>query len=168
MAFLHARAWLIAVLSILVVVPCLWLPRIEAGDPGSHVYNAWLRRLVEQGQAPGLYFGPQWNNMFLDVGLDWVAKLVGLPAAEKYVLPICVLIFFWGCFALVFPGCQMEGRHYVVQPGDLPMYQIYRPLEDPDTLQIRELRAGEENGPDGVQFTSPCMSSQRAFAKSPR
>jgi hypothetical protein len=100
-AFLRARAWLIAALSVLVVVPCLWLPRIEAGDLGSHVYNAWLRQLVEQGQAPGLYFGPQWNNMFLDVGLDWVGRLVGLPAAEKFVLPVCVLIFFWGCFALV-------------------------------------------------------------------
>ncbi len=99
-AFLRARAWLVLALSILIIVPCLWLPRIEAGDLGSHVYNAWLRQLVEQGQAPGLYFGSQWTNMFLDVGLDWTAKLVGLPAAEKIMLPICVLIFFWGCFAL--------------------------------------------------------------------
>jgi len=39
-------------ISALMVVPCWWHRRIEAGDLASHVYNAWLAQLIEKGQAP--------------------------------------------------------------------------------------------------------------------
>ena len=35
-------------ISALLVVPCWWHRRIEAGDLASHVYNAWLAQLIEK------------------------------------------------------------------------------------------------------------------------
>ena len=88
-------------ISALILVPCWWRPRIEAGDLASHVYNAWLAQLIEKGQAPGLYIAKQWNNILFDVALLRAADLFGLPAAEKVVVSACVLVFFWGVFALI-------------------------------------------------------------------
>lgn len=88
-------------LSFVVAVPCWWHRRIEAGDLGSHVYNAWLAQLIEKGQAPGLYIAKQWNNVLFDVTLLRVANLVGFAAAQKIVVSLCVLVFFWGVFAFI-------------------------------------------------------------------
>src|SRR6266403_4987533 len=84
--------WLRSTLiSIALLAPCFWHRRIEAGDLGSHVYNAWLAQLVEKGQAPGLYFAKQWNNVLFDFLLLKTANVVGLGAAQKIVVPLCVL-----------------------------------------------------------------------------
>ncbi len=88
-------------ISALIVIPCVWHRRIEAGDLASHVYNAWLAQLIEKGQAPGLYIAKQWNNVLFDDALLRVANLVGIAAAQKIVVSACVLIFFWGVFAFV-------------------------------------------------------------------
>jgi hypothetical protein len=88
-------------ISALILVPCWWHRHIEAGDLASHVYNAWLAQWIEKGQAPGLYIAKQWNNILFDVALLRVANLFGLAAAEKVVVSACVLIFFWGVFALI-------------------------------------------------------------------
>lgn len=99
--FLREKKWIILVLSIAMIVPCLWHKHIEAGDLASHVYNAWLAQLIEKGQAPGLYFVRQWDNVLVDWMLLHAANLLGFAAAEKIVAALCVLIFFWGVFALV-------------------------------------------------------------------
>jgi len=96
-----ARWWLVLVVSISLLVPCVWQRRIEAGDLASHVYNAWLAQLIPQGQAPGLYIARQWHNVLFDVTLLRMANVVGLAAAQKIVVSICVLIFFWGAFAFI-------------------------------------------------------------------
>jgi hypothetical protein len=88
-------------LSVVLVIPCVWHRRVEAGDLASHVYNAWLAQLIEKGQAPGLYIAKQWNNILFDVLLLRTANLAGIAAAEKIVVSICVLIFFWGALAFV-------------------------------------------------------------------
>jgi hypothetical protein len=90
-----------AFVSAVLLIPCLWHPRIEAGDLPSHVYNAWLAQLIEKGQAPGLYLARQWNNILFDYCLLHAANVVGFPAAQKIVVSACVLIFFWGVFALI-------------------------------------------------------------------
>lgn len=94
---------IVAVLGISasILVPCVWHRRIEAGDLASHVYNAWLAQLIGKGQAPGLYIAKQWNNVLFDVALLRVANVFGLAAAQKIVVSICVLVFFWGVFAFV-------------------------------------------------------------------
>jgi len=88
-------------ISALVLVPCVWHRRIEAGDLASHVYNAWLAQLIAKGQAPGLYIAKQWNNILFDVALLRLANLVGFAAAQKVAVSICVLVFFWGVFAFI-------------------------------------------------------------------
>jgi hypothetical protein len=88
-------------ISILVLIPIYWHRLIQAGDLGSHVYNAWLAQLAEQGQAPGVYVVWQWKNVLFDVVLFYSAKLVGLAIAEKLAVSVCVLIFFWGVFAFL-------------------------------------------------------------------
>jgi len=100
-AFVDRQRRSILLFSLVLVLPCFWHRRIEAGDLASHVYNAWLAQLIEKGQAPGLYIARQWNNILFDVSLLQVAKIVGFSAAEKIVVPACVLIFFWGVFALI-------------------------------------------------------------------
>jgi hypothetical protein len=99
--FLRQHKLRVAALSVLLVTPCVWHRRIEAGDLASHVYNAWLAQLIEKGQAPGLYIVHRWNNILFDVSLLHTANVVGFGAAEKIVVALCVLIFFWGVFAFV-------------------------------------------------------------------
>ncbi len=88
-------------ISAIVLIPCFWHRRIIATDLGSHLYNAWLAHLIERGQAPGLYLSGQWTNVIFDHMLSGVGGLLGMRAAEKIVVPLSVLIFFWGLFALV-------------------------------------------------------------------
>ncbi len=87
-------------ISSALLIPCFWHRRIEAGDLGSHAYNAWLAQLIEKGQAPGLYIAGQWNNVLFDLLLLKFGNWFGLAAAQKIVVPLCTLIFFWGVFAL--------------------------------------------------------------------
>jgi hypothetical protein len=101
LAFLRRRRWLILAVSAAVLIPCFWHRRIEAGDLASHAYNAWLAQLIQKGEAPGLYFSGQWNNILFDVTLLWLAKIAGFAAAQKVAVSVCVLTFFWGVFAFV-------------------------------------------------------------------
>src|ERR1700739_432462 len=94
--------WLQAIaVSAGLLIPCFWHRRIEAGDLASHVYNAWLAQLIQHGQAPGLYLTRQWNNVLFDLLLLKLGNLFGVAAAQKIVVPLCVLIFFWGAFAFI-------------------------------------------------------------------
>src|SRR5215467_2401901 len=101
LAFLRGRRWLILALSVAVLIPCFWHKRIEAGALASHAYNAWLAQLIQKGQAPGLYFSGQWNNVLFDVTLLWLAKVFGFASAQKIAVSVCVLTFFWGVFAFI-------------------------------------------------------------------
>ena len=99
-AALRPNLYLILVSSALLLIPCFWHHHIEAGDLGSHVYNAWLAQLIEQGRAPGVYLVRQYNNVLFDLLLFYLAKVFGLLIAEKVATSICVLVFFWGLFVL--------------------------------------------------------------------
>lgn len=91
----------LALVSALVLIPCFWHQRIEAGDLSSHLYNAWLVQLIHQGKAPGLSLAPQWTNILFDLMVSRTAALFGFPVAEKICVSLAVLIFFWGAFAFV-------------------------------------------------------------------
>jgi hypothetical protein len=131
--FLRVKNWAVLCLSALVIVPCWWHRHIEAGDLGSHVYNAWLAQLIGKGQAPGLYLAWQWNNILFDVSLLHTANWVGFTLAEKIVVSLCVLIFFWGVFALasavsgsvawaLTPGIAMLAYGYSFEMGFMNYY----------------------------------------------
>jgi hypothetical protein len=78
-------------------VPCFWLPRLEAGDLSSHIYNAWLARLIANGKVPGLRIEPQWTNVLFDLELSALWPL-GPDLAAKIAAALAVLIFVWGAF----------------------------------------------------------------------
>jgi hypothetical protein len=113
--FLRANRGRAAAVSGLLLAPCFWQRRIEAGDLASHTYNAWLAQLIERGQAPGLYIVRQWNNILVDVVLLHLGNVVGVVLAEKIVVAACVLLFFWGAFAFI---AAATGRPpWVLVPG---------------------------------------------------
>jgi hypothetical protein len=95
------RLPLYVVVSVAALIPCFWLSRIEAGDLGSHSYNAWLTSLVEKGQAPGLWLAPQSNNILFDILLLRLGNLMGFATGEKIAVCLAVLVFLWGAFAFV-------------------------------------------------------------------
>jgi MFS family permease len=99
--FLQKNWAVFLLVSAIVLTPCFWHHRIEAGDLGSHTYIAWLAGLVEQGRVPGLFIAHQWNNIPVDLGLSWLGPRLGFNTADKIVVSICVLTFFWGAFAFV-------------------------------------------------------------------
>src|SRR6266478_1666489 len=99
--FLRQNLPFVMVVSLLLLIPCIWHAHIQAGDLGSHVYNAWLAQLAEHGQAPGVYVARQWNNILFDVALEQSARLFGWQAAEILTVSASVLIFFWGVFSFV-------------------------------------------------------------------
>lgn len=99
--FVQDRWIRLLTISALILLPCFWHRHIEAGDLGSHVYNAWLAQLIEHGQAPGLRIAYPSTNILFDSLLSGLAKIFGLHAAELLSVSIAVLVFFWGTFALV-------------------------------------------------------------------
>ena len=110
-----ARATFLSVLlslllSALLLVPCYWQPRIQAGDLSSHIYNAWLAQLVERGQAPGLTLARQSNNILFDLMLSRLMRSFGPAAAQRIAVSAAVLVFFWGTFAFVGSSSRLRPR----------------------------------------------------------
>jgi hypothetical protein len=91
----------IVAISALLLVPCIWHRHIAAGDLASHMYNAWLAQLIERGQVTGLWLDSRWNNVLFDLLVSLLGKFFSLQVTEKLAVSVCVLIFFWGAFALV-------------------------------------------------------------------
>ncbi|HXY51023.1 MAG TPA: hypothetical protein VEI01_16350 [Terriglobales bacterium] len=127
------KLWLAVGISLALLLPCVWHPRIEAGDVGSHLYNAWLAQLIERGQAPGLYTVRQWDNILVDVVLLRLGSVLDLKTAEKMVVAVSVLIFFWGMFVFInvatgrapwflVPGIAMVTYGWTFQMGFLNYY----------------------------------------------
>lgn len=90
-----------ALVSILVLVPCFWQRRIQAGDFSSHLYNAWLATEIKDGRAPGLELTWQWTNVLFDLLLEGLLRLAGAEAAQRIAASLLVLIFFWGVLAFL-------------------------------------------------------------------
>jgi hypothetical protein len=90
-----------AALSLLVLAPCFWHSRIQAGDLSSHAYNAWLAGQVEQRPVPGLAIVPQYSNVLFDLMLASGMRFCSAGNAQRIAVAASVLIFFWGSFAFV-------------------------------------------------------------------
>lgn len=100
-SFVRAVICRVLLISSLLLIPCFWHRRIEAGDLPSHTYNAWLAQLIAHKQAPGLYIDSRWNNVLSDIALAKLGPLFGFVVAEHLVVALAVLIFFWGAFILI-------------------------------------------------------------------
>lgn len=99
--FVSRHRWKFISISLIVLIPCFWHRRIEAGDLGSHTYNAWLAELIQQKRLPGLWIARQSTNVLFDYLLSGFSSVFGLRVAEKIAVSLSVLIFFWGVFAMV-------------------------------------------------------------------
>lgn len=100
-AFLEKHWARVAAISAALLIPCFWHRRIVSSDLGSHLYNAWLAQLVSRDQVTDMQLAHQWTNVLFDYMLSAAGAFVNLHAAERIVVPICVLVFFWGAFSLV-------------------------------------------------------------------
>jgi hypothetical protein len=87
--------------AAIFLLPCYWQPRIQAGDLSSHIYNAWLARLVESSSLPGLYIAGQSTNILFDLLLGRLIRLLGPDGAQRAAVTLAVLIFASGAFAFV-------------------------------------------------------------------
>jgi hypothetical protein len=121
------------VVSLALLAPCFWHSRIQAGDLGSHVYNAWLAQLVARGQAHGLAVVPQTTNILFDLLLSGLSGLFGMAAAQRLAVSLAVLVFAWGAFAFasavagrrawaVFPAIAMLAYGWVFHVGFFNFY----------------------------------------------
>ena len=99
-----------ALASVALLVPCFWQTRIQAGDLGSHIYNAWLAELIRLGRAPGLSIVPQKTNVLFDLLLSLLFRTVGSAAAQRIAVSLAVLVFVWGAFAFVATVARREWR----------------------------------------------------------
>src|SRR5208337_993507 len=105
-AFIGTR-WFYALVSLLLLAPCYWQPRIQAGDLSSHIYNAWLAQLIESGRAQGLVVAHQTTNVLFDLLLGSLFRLCGAEAAQRIAVSLAALIFIWGAFAF---AAAVSGR----------------------------------------------------------
>jgi hypothetical protein len=114
---LGAERTLIAVIALLLLVPCFWQPQIIAGDLPSHLYNAWLAGQIEQGNAP---LGPlSLAHPLTNVLSDWVLQSllykIGPSGAERIVVAAAIEIFFWGAFCFV--AAVAGQRCWIITPS---------------------------------------------------
>lgn len=87
--------------SLLLLTPCFWQPRLEGGDLSSHIYNSWMAGLIENGRTLGVAMVHQWTNVLFDLMLSGLFKVLGAEAAQRISISIVVLTFVWGAFAFV-------------------------------------------------------------------
>ena len=87
--------------SLLLLAPCYWQPRLQAGDLSSHINNSWLSQLIESGRPEGLTIVNQTTNILFDLILGGLFRLVGAEAAQRIGVSLAVLIFTWGAFAFI-------------------------------------------------------------------
>ena len=89
------------VISALLLAPCFWQPRIQAGDLSNHIYNSWMAQFIESGRAQGLIVTRQTTNVLFDLILGGLFRICGAEAAQRIAVSLAVLIFAWGAFAFV-------------------------------------------------------------------
>ena len=87
--------------SALLLVPCFWLPGIESLDLCSHIYNAWLARLIVGQHIPGLWIAHQSTNILFDNLLTLLLTPFGPVWAQRILVGASTLLFFWSSFVLI-------------------------------------------------------------------
>lgn len=92
---------LFTAISILLLAPCYWQPRLQAGDISSHIYNAWMSQLIESGRTEGLMMVRQTTNILFEVLLAGLFPVFGAEFGQRIAVSIVVLVFVWGAFAFV-------------------------------------------------------------------
>ena len=84
--------WIYALVSLVLLAPCYWQPRLQAGDLSSHIYNAWLAQLIESGRADGVVSSP------LPVGC--YVEILAARSMRLWVRTFRRISFFWLTLAI--------------------------------------------------------------------
>src|SRR5437773_7409326 len=87
--------------SILLLLPVYWQPRVQAGDLSSHFYNAWLAQWIETGRAQGLVLVSRTTNILFELIVSALFQLGGTEFAWRISVSLAVLTFVWGAFTFV-------------------------------------------------------------------
>ncbi|HKW25301.1 MAG TPA: hypothetical protein VJN48_05920 [Terriglobales bacterium] len=95
------RDWRFFLFLALILAPCFWQSRIQAGDLSSHLYNSWLALQIRSGAVHGISIVPQWTNVAFDWLLTWLLAVFGAAAAQRITASLCVLFFAGGAFAFI-------------------------------------------------------------------
>jgi hypothetical protein len=99
---LSSFCWLRPILvSVILVIPCFWQPIVSGVDLQSHLYNAWLAKLILHGDIHGLWISHQSTNIVVDIMLSWLMRYFGVSAAERIIASALVLVFLWGAFHFI-------------------------------------------------------------------
>jgi hypothetical protein len=108
---------LIAIVALLILIPCFWQPYIEAGDLASHTYNAWLAGQIERGKVPpgSVTLAHPLTNVLSDWALEALVYKIGRAGAEHIVVSAAVEIFFWGAFSFV--AAVAGHRCWIIAPS---------------------------------------------------
>src|SRR5262245_31217330 len=96
---MHVRRYVAAV--ALLLAPCFWHSRLQAGDLSSQIYNACPAHLIAAGRAPGLTIEFHTTNLLFDWMLSALLPAFGANAAQRIAVAIGVQVFVWGAFAFV-------------------------------------------------------------------
>src|SRR5262249_38097297 len=105
---------LVILVSLLLLIPCLWHRHVQAGDFSSHLYNAWLARYLKTAPAAGVSIAHPWTNVLADYVLEFLTGVAGVYWTERIVAGTAVLLFFWGAFCLVWSATGR--RAWLVAP----------------------------------------------------
>jgi hypothetical protein len=94
--------------SLVLLIPCFWQRRIQAGDLSSHFYNVWLAREIAAKGLEGLRLAPQATNVLADVILSAAVNRFGFETGPKISMALLVLTLFWGAFAFVWTAAEKK------------------------------------------------------------
>ncbi|HEY6936532.1 MAG TPA: hypothetical protein VI424_05240 [Terriglobales bacterium] len=108
------RDWRFFLFLALMLAPCFWQSRIQAGDLSSHLYNSWLALQIRSGAVHGLSIVPQWTNVAFDWLLTWLLATFGAGPAQRIAVSLAVLVFGGG--ALAFVSAASSRRPWFLTP----------------------------------------------------
>lgn len=102
-----AARWTYVLVSLLMLAPVYWQPRLHGGDLTSHMNNSWLTQWIETGRSAGLDTVRQTTNVLFDLLLAGMFRISNPEFAQRFAVSIAVLTFIWGAFAFV---SKVSGR----------------------------------------------------------
>ncbi|MEO8595258.1 MAG: hypothetical protein ABI759_18195 [Candidatus Solibacter sp.] len=95
------RRWQYFALSVLLLLPVYWQPRVQADDLSRHLDNAWLPQFIESGHAQGMVMLRQTTNLLFDLLLNGLFRVFGAELAQRLAVSLAVMVFVWGAFRFV-------------------------------------------------------------------
>ncbi|HXK05055.1 MAG TPA: hypothetical protein VMS37_21815 [Verrucomicrobiae bacterium] len=106
------RAWrTYCLVSLLVLLPVYWQPRVQGGDLSSHIYNAWWIQMIEAGRNDGLEIVRQSTNILFELMEGALFRIAGAEFAQRISVSIAVLVFIWGAFRFVSVASGRKAWH---------------------------------------------------------